>query len=117
MARRRKRGLLNCPHFALSRSSQGEFRFTGCDLGCQFLAVLGRSCIDQGAVVGDLRTVLLGGVGFTPFQVVGVGAVVGQAVAGSGEDDVNIIGVEGVGAAGEPAEVDGACGMASPVAS
>ena len=101
------RGLLNCP-LCLVEVFPGEL-FTGCDLGCQFLAVLGRSCVDQGAVVGDLRTVLLGGV-FFAVPGGGVGAVVGQAVAGSGEDDVDVIGVESVGAAGEPAEVDRACG-------
>ena len=98
---------MDCP-LCLVEVLPGEL-LTGVDLGCKFLAVLGRSCVDEGAVVGDLRAVLLGGVCFA-VPVGGVGAVVGQTVTGSGQDDVNVVGVESVGATGQPAEVDGACG-------
>ena len=98
-------GLLDCPS-RLVEILPGE-GLTGVDLCSKLLAVLGRSCVDQRAVVGDLGAVLLGGICFA-VPVSRIGAVVGKTVAGGGEDNVHIVRVQRVGAAGEPAKVDGA---------
>ena len=83
--------------------------FAGVDLGGQLLAVLGRGGVDQGAVEGHL---LVGRQRLVGVAVPGrrVGAVVGQAGAGRGQDDVDLLrlAVDGVGAARQPAHVDGA---------
>ena len=101
------RGLLNGPG-SLVQIFPGQL-LTGVDLGGQLLAVGRGSCVDQRTVVGDLRAILLGGVGFA-VPVSGVLAVVGQAVTGSGQNDIGIVGVQGVGAAGQPAQIDGTGG-------
>ena len=79
------------------------------DLGGQLLAVSGRRGIDQGAIEGDLRAVLEGLVG---FAVPGgrILAVVGQARAGSRQDDVHIVAEQRIGAARQPAQINGAGG-------
>ena len=101
------RGLLNGPG-SLVQIFPGQL-FTGVDLGGQLLAVGRGSCVDQRTIVGDLRAILLGGVGFA-VPVSGVLAVVGQAITGSGQNDLGIVGVQGVGAAGQPAQIDGTGG-------
>ena len=107
-------GLLHRPAGAV-KIFPGE-GFAVVDLLGQLLAVFGGGGVDQGTIVGYLGAVLLGGVSFA-VPVRGVGAVVGQAVAGGGQYNVGIIGIEGIGAAGQPAKIDGAADMASPVAS
>ena len=63
--------------------------------------------VDQGAVEGDLRAVLLGGV-LLAVPVGGVLAVVAPTVAGGGKKNLGVVGLEGIGAARKPAEIDGA---------
>ena len=97
------RGLLNSPG-SLVQVLPGQ-SLTGVDLSSQLLTVSGGSCVDQRTVVGDLGAILSGGVLFA-VPVGGVLAVVGQAVTGSSQNDLGVIGVQRIGAAGQPADVD-----------
>ena len=81
--------------------------FAGVDLRGKLLAVSGRRGVDEGAIEGDLRAVLQGLVGVA-VPGLGVFAVVGQTRTGSGQDNIHVVAEQRVGAARQPAQIDGA---------
>ena len=102
------RGILQHSPVGLGEVIPGEL-LARVDLGGQLLAVSGRRGVDQGAIEGDLRAVLEGLVGLA-VPGLGILAVVGKTRAGGGQDDVHIVAEQRVGAARQPAQIDGAGG-------